>query len=131
MWPIEHVGAGWAESLFILDKALGYSTRIRDSVLAKPHRIRRTCIYILSHVCDRGERRHDHYYESNSAQFTHSVSLQFWFEGTIVGTKKSSLSEQAQKLFEEGSLTNMATIYTNVRFAPKGRHSLDGLSCPL
>jgi hypothetical protein len=25
----------------------------------------------------------------------------------------------------------MATIYTNVRFAPKGRHSLDGLSCPL
>jgi hypothetical protein len=53
-WPIEHVAAGGAELLFILNKALGYATRIRDSVPAKPHRIRRTCLCILLRISDRG-----------------------------------------------------------------------------
>jgi hypothetical protein len=53
-WPIEHVAAGGAELLFILNKTLGYATRIRDSVPAKPHRIRRTCICILLRISDRG-----------------------------------------------------------------------------
>ena len=52
-WPIEHVAAGGAELLFILNKALGYATRIRDSVPAKPHRIRRTCICIVLRISDR------------------------------------------------------------------------------
>ncbi|MGB8059119.1 MAG: hypothetical protein WCF75_21200, partial [Pseudolabrys sp.] len=49
-WPIEHVAAGGAELLLILNKALGYATRIRDSVPAKPHRIRGTCIYIVLRI---------------------------------------------------------------------------------
>ena len=52
-WPIKHVAAGGAELLFILNKALGYATRIRDSVPAKPHRIRRTCIYLVLRISDR------------------------------------------------------------------------------
>jgi hypothetical protein len=52
-WPIEHVAAGGAELLFILNKALGYATRIRDSVPAKPHRIRRTSICIRLGISDR------------------------------------------------------------------------------
>jgi hypothetical protein len=52
-WPIEHIAAGGAEFLLILNKALGYATRIRDSVPAKPHRIRRTCICIILRVGDR------------------------------------------------------------------------------
>jgi len=51
--PIEHVAAGGAELLFILNKALGYATRIRDSVPAKPHRIRRTRICIRLCISDR------------------------------------------------------------------------------
>jgi hypothetical protein len=51
--PIEHVAASGAELLFILNKALGYATRIRDSVPAKPHRIRRTCIRIALRKSDR------------------------------------------------------------------------------
>jgi hypothetical protein len=73
-WSIEHGGAGRAELLFVLDKALGYATRIRDRVLAKPHRIRRTCICILLGIgeCRQGRRDHDNN-ESNGAQFTHDV----------------------------------------------------------
>src|SRR5215469_8951060 len=52
-WPIKHVAAGGAELLFILNKALGYATRIRDSVPAKPHRIRCTCMCILLRISDR------------------------------------------------------------------------------
>jgi hypothetical protein len=52
-WPIEHVAAGGAKLLLILKKALGYATRIRDSVPAKPHRIRRTCICIVLRISDR------------------------------------------------------------------------------
>jgi hypothetical protein len=43
-WPIEHVAACGAELLFILNKALGYATRIRDSVPAKPHRCASSCV---------------------------------------------------------------------------------------
>jgi hypothetical protein len=119
-WPIEHDGAGGAELLFVLDKALGYATGIRDSVLAKPHRIRRTCICILLRIGDCGERSHDRDYESNSAQFTHSVSLQFGLEGTMVGMRKCSLPERAQKLFKvRKRVTDMATITRDVRFTPQ------------
>jgi hypothetical protein len=89
-WPIEHDGAGGAELLLVLHKALGYATHIRDSVQAKPHCIRRTCIDILLRISDCGEWSHDRGYESNNARFTHSVSLQFGFEGTMVGMSKCS-----------------------------------------
>jgi hypothetical protein len=73
-WSIEHAGAGGAELLFVLDKALGYATFVRNSVLAKPHRIRRARICILLSVreCRQGCRDHDNN-ESNGAQFTHDV----------------------------------------------------------
>jgi hypothetical protein len=84
-WPIEHVGAGGAELLFVLDKALGYATRIRDSVLAKSHRIRRTCICILLSIgeCRQGRRDHDNN-ESNGAQFTHDVHSSLGLEVTTI-----------------------------------------------
>ena len=82
-WPIEHDGAGGAELLFVFHKALSYANRIRDSVQAKPHRIRRTRIYIRLRIGDCGDRRHDRDYESKNAQFTHGASLQFGFEGTM------------------------------------------------
>jgi hypothetical protein len=96
-WPIEYAGAGGAQLLFVLHKALGYATRIRDSVQAKPHHIRRTCICILLRIGKCGERSYDRDYESDSAQFNHSVSLQFGLEGTMVGIRKCSLLERAQK----------------------------------
>jgi hypothetical protein len=77
-WPIEHAGAGGAELLFVLEKALGYAIRIRNSVLAKPHRIWRAGVCILLSIgnCRQGRRDHNHD-ESNGAQFTHDVALQF------------------------------------------------------
>jgi hypothetical protein len=65
-WPIEHDGAGGAELLFVFHKALGYATRIRDSVQAKPHRIRRTCICILLRIGDCGERSRKCDYEATA-----------------------------------------------------------------
>ena len=78
---IEHAGTGGAELPFVLHKALGYATCVRNSVLAKPHRIRRARICILLSVreCRQGCRDHDRDDdESNGAQFTHDVALQFW-----------------------------------------------------
>jgi hypothetical protein len=76
-WTIEHDAAGGAELPSVLDKTEGYATRIRDSVLAKPKRIRCAGICILLRICDCGERSHDHGEEGNGAQFTHDVALQF------------------------------------------------------
>ena len=47
---IEHIAAGGAELVLILNKALAYATRIWDSVPAKPHRIWRTCIGIILRI---------------------------------------------------------------------------------
>jgi hypothetical protein len=80
-WTIEHDGAGGAELPSVLDKTEGYATRIRDSVLAKPKRIRCAGICILLRICDCGERSHDHGEEGNGAQFTHDVALQFRYRG--------------------------------------------------
>jgi len=77
-WTIEHDGTGRTELPFVLDKAKGYATRIWNSVLAEPHRIRRAGICILLSIgdCWHGCRDHDNN-ESNGAQFTHDVALQF------------------------------------------------------
>ena len=77
-WTIEHDGTGRTELPFVLDKAKGYATRIWNSVLAEPHRIRRAGIRILLRIgdCRQGCRDHDNN-ESNGAQFTHDVALQF------------------------------------------------------
>ena len=77
-WTTEHEGAGGAKLPFVLDKAEGYATHFRDSVLAKPHRIRRASIYIRLGIgeCRQGGCDH-HDDESNGAQFTHDVALQF------------------------------------------------------
>jgi len=74
-WPIEHIAASGAKLLLFLNKALGYTARIRDSVPAKPHRIRRTCICIILGISDRWQGCQDGDNESNSAEYTHSVSL--------------------------------------------------------
>src|SRR5450830_1940504 len=70
-WTIEHDGAGRTELPFVLGKAKGYATRIWNSVLAEPHRIRRAGIRILLGIgdCRQGCRDH-HGDESNGAQFT-------------------------------------------------------------
>ena len=75
--PIEHVGARGAELPFVCNKALGYTTRIRDCILAKPHRIRRTCIGILLRIGDCRERSHDRDYQNNSVQFAHNIRSNF------------------------------------------------------
>ena len=61
----------------VLDKTEGYATCIRDSVLAKPHRIRRAGICIRLGIGDCGERGRDHDDESKGAQFMHDIALQF------------------------------------------------------
>src|ERR1039457_5647246 len=75
---IEHDGTGGAELPFILDKTEGHATLIRDCLLAQPHRIRRAGIRIRLGIgdCRQGCRDH-HGDESNGAQFTHDVALQF------------------------------------------------------
>lgn len=61
----------------VLDKTEGHATLIRDSVLAKPHRIRRAGICIRLGISDCGEWGRDHDDESNGAQFMHDIALQF------------------------------------------------------
>jgi hypothetical protein len=81
IWTIEHYGTGGAKLPFVLDKTKGHATRIRDCLLAKPHRIWRAGICILLGIGDCRERGRDHHDdESNSAQFTHDVALQFGSE---------------------------------------------------
>jgi hypothetical protein len=75
---IEHDGTGGAELPFILDKTEGHATLIRDCLLAQPHRIRRAGIRILLGIGDCRQWCRDHHGdESNGAQFTHDVALQF------------------------------------------------------
>ena len=62
---------------FVLGKTKDHATYIRESVLAKPHRIRRAGIYLLLGVGDCGERGRESQDESNGAQFVHDVALQF------------------------------------------------------
>ena len=78
-WTIEHGGAGGIELLFVVGKAKGHAAHIWNSACAEPHRIRRAGICILLSIgsCWQGCRDHDND-ESNGAQFTHDVALQFW-----------------------------------------------------
>src|SRR5450756_2003473 len=75
---IEHDGTGGAELPFVLDKTEGHAALIRDCLLAKPHRSQRASICILLCIGDCRGRACDHHdNESNGAQFTHGVALQF------------------------------------------------------
>ena len=78
-WTIEHGCAGGTELLFVVGKAKGHAAHIWNSACAEPHRIRRAGICILLSIgsCWQGCRDHDND-ESNGAQFTHDVALQFW-----------------------------------------------------
>src|ERR1700688_2098973 len=91
-WTIEHDGAGGAELPFVLDKTEGYAIHIRDSVLAKPHRIRRAGICILLSIGDCGQRSRDHGDESNGAQSKHGAApSNLGCAGTTVEVGKCSL----------------------------------------
>lgn len=80
-WTVEHGCAGGIELLFVVGKAKGHAAHIWNSACAEPHRIRRAgiCIRLSIGNCWQGCRDHDRDDdESNGAQFTHDVALQFW-----------------------------------------------------
>lgn len=68
--------AGGTQLPFVLNKALGYATRIRDRVLAQLHGVGRAGIRVLLRVGVRRERSRHHGEESQGAQFQHDGALQ-------------------------------------------------------
>src|SRR5262245_3494428 len=80
-WLIEYIATRGAELLLMLNKALFYAARVRDSVPAKPPSIWRACICIRLRISSRRQRTHDHGNENHSAEFTHSVLLPIWVDG--------------------------------------------------
>ena len=84
---LKHYGTGGAELPLVLDKTEGHATRIRDSLLAEPQRVRRAGICIRLGIGDCGERGRDHDDKSNGAQFTHDVALQMGLGVTTIGVR--------------------------------------------
>ena len=68
-------GTGGAELPFVLGKAMDHAIYACESVLAKPHCIRRAGIYLLLGVGDCRERGREGQDESNGAQLAHEVPL--------------------------------------------------------
>jgi hypothetical protein len=92
---LKYYGTGGAELPLVLDKTDGHATLIRDSLLAKPHRIRRAGICILLGIGDCGDRGRDHDDENNGAQFTHDVALQMGVGVTMIGAGICSIKPSA------------------------------------